>query len=154
MHLRKILVHLRNIFARFRKILESPVDLSFLAHKRRPKPAWPAIPRLPISGEFWRFPLVLARAHPGANSTLGNHPARFAPACLIAEVGAEPPDLVRWPSDRALEQIGDPGLKDLVNRNADRIFDPLGFEALVDSRHGKGGIGTEVDAQDFPDTAR
>ena len=30
------------------------------------------------------------------------------------------------------------GALDLVGRNTDRILDPLSFEALVDSRHGKG----------------
>ena len=31
----------------------------------------------------------------------------------------------------------------------DRILDPLGFEALVDARHGEGGISPEIDAQDL-----
>jgi hypothetical protein len=81
---------------------------------------------------------------------LGNHPARLGPACrLVGEIGVVPPDLVGRPSDRALEQIGNPVLQNLVRRQTDRIFDPLGFEALVDPRHGEGGIGAEVDAKDL-----
>ena len=47
------------------------------------------------------------------------------------------------------QQIADPVLKDLVGGQTDRILDPFGFEALVDSRHGEGSIGAEVDAQDL-----
>ena len=71
---------------------------------------------------------------------LGNHPARLGPACrLVGEIGVVPPDLVGRPSDRALEQVGNPVLQNLVRRQTDRIFDPLGFEA----------IGAEVDAKDL-----
>ena len=45
--------------------------------------------------------------------------------------------LVRGSSDRTLEQIADPILEDPVGRQADRIFDPLGFQELVDLRHGE-----------------
>jgi hypothetical protein len=37
-------------------------------------------------------------------------------------------------------------LQNLVRRQTDGIFDPLGFEALVDPRHGEGGIGAEAPA--------
>ena len=46
---------------------------------------------------------------------LGDHSARLRPACRpVGEIGVVPPDLVRRPSDWALEQIADPVLKDLV----------------------------------------
>ena len=69
---------------------------------------------------------------------LGNHPARLAPASgLIAEARMTLAHIVRGSSDRTLEQIADPVLEDPVGRQADRIFDPLGFQELVDLRHGE-----------------
>jgi hypothetical protein len=78
---------------------------------------------------------------------LGNHPARrLAPACgLIAEAGMTPAHMVRGSSDRTLEQIADPVLEDPVGRQADRIFDPLGFQELVDLRHGERCVSAEID---------
>ena len=59
---------------------------------------------------------------------LRNHPARLGPASgLIAEVRIKPAHLVWRPPNRTLEQIADPVLEDPVGRQADRIFDPLGF---------------------------
>src|SRR5262249_31817370 len=81
---------------------------------------------------------------------LGNHPARLAPASrLIGEIGMEPTHLVRWSSDRTLEQIADPVLEDPVGRQADRIFDPLGFQELVDLRHGERCVSAEIDTRDL-----
>ena len=69
---------------------------------------------------------------------LGNQPARLAPASgLIAEARMTLAHIVRGSSDRTLEQIADPVLEDPVGRQADRIFDPLGFQELVDLRHGE-----------------
>ena len=86
---------------------------------------------------------------------LGDHPARLGPASgLIGEVGIEPPHLVRRSSDRALEQIADPALQDLVGRQPDRVLDPLGFQELVDLRHGEGRVGPEIDARDLAPIAR
>ena len=80
---------------------------------------------------------------------LGNHPARLAPACrLVGEVRVVSPDFVWRPSDRTLEQVADPVLQDLVGGQPDRIFDPLSLQVLVDTRHGEGGIGPEIDAPD------
>jgi hypothetical protein len=68
---------------------------------------------------------------------LGNHAARLGPACrLVGEIGVVPPDPVRRSSDRALEQVADPVLQDLIGGQADRVFDPFSFQALVDARHG------------------
>src|SRR6266436_4996118 len=51
---------------------------------------------------------------------LGDYPARLAPACrLIGEVGVEPSHLVRRATDRALEQIPDPILENLIGWNTD-----------------------------------
>jgi hypothetical protein len=63
----------------------------------------------------------------------GDHPAQLGPACrLVGKIGVVPPDLVRRSSDRTLEQMADPRLENLVGRQADRIFDPLGLQELVD----------------------
>ena len=81
---------------------------------------------------------------------LGDHPARLGPASrLIAEVGIVSPHLIRRSSDRALEQIADPVLQDLIGGQADRVFDPFSFQALVHAGNGEGCIGPEIDAQDF-----
>ncbi len=82
---------------------------------------------------------------------LGNHPARrLAPACgLIAEAGMTPAHMVRGSSDRTLEQIADPVLEDPVGRQADRIFDPLGFQELVDLRHGERCVSAEIDTREL-----
>ena len=81
---------------------------------------------------------------------LGDHSARLAPACrLVGEIGMEPPDFIGRSSDRTLEQVANPTLQDLVGRQPDRVFDVLSLQVLVDARHGEGGIGTEIDAQDL-----
>src|SRR5262245_33113524 len=51
---------------------------------------------------------------------------------MIAEIGMEPADFIERSSDRTLEQVANPTLQDLVGRQPDRIFDPLGFQELVD----------------------
>jgi hypothetical protein len=64
---------------------------------------------------------------------LGDYPTRLRPASgLVAEIGIEPTHLVRWSPDRTLEQIADPVLQDPVGWKADRIFDPLRFQELID----------------------
>src|SRR6185369_806236 len=81
---------------------------------------------------------------------LGDYSARLGPASgLIGEAGVEPPHMVRGTPDRARQQIADPPLENLVGGNADRIFDPLGFQELVDPWHGKGRVSTEIEAQDL-----
>ena len=42
--------------------------------------------------------------------------------------------------------MGDPLLQDVIGRQPDRVFDPLGFEELVHIWVGEGGIAAEVDA--------
>src|SRR5215472_14284768 len=69
---------------------------------------------------------------------LGDNPPRLSPGSgLIAEIGMEPAHMVRRSSDWAREQIADPALQNLVGRQPDRVFDPLGFRELVDVRHGE-----------------
>src|SRR6266851_7873941 len=81
---------------------------------------------------------------------LGNHPARLAPASgLIAEVRRTPAHMVRRSSDRTLEQTADPVLEDPVGWQADRIFDPLGFQELVDLRHGESCVSAEIDTREL-----
>jgi hypothetical protein len=78
--------------------------------------------------EFARMPLHL-----------GDHPARLGPGCgPVAEIGMEPRDFIWRSSDRTLEQLADPALQHLVGRKPDRIFDPLGFQELVDLGHWEG----------------
>src|SRR5258708_37193531 len=80
----------------------------------------------------------------------GIHAAWFVPVCrLVGEIGVVPPHLVRRPPDRALEQVGDSVLQDLIGGQTERILDPLSFEALIDTRHGEGSIGPEKDSQDL-----
>src|SRR5262245_11388432 len=77
---------------------------------------------------------------------LGDDSARLCPASrLIGEIRIGTPRLVSWSPDRPREQIADPVLQNLVGWNADRIFDPLGFQELVDPRHGEGCIRPEID---------
>src|SRR5256884_5220907 len=67
----------------------------------------------------------------------GNDPARLRPACrLVGEIGVVPPDLVRRSSDRALEQIADPVLQDLIGGEPDPGFYFLCPPAPRDPRHG------------------
>jgi hypothetical protein len=81
---------------------------------------------------------------------LRNHLAQLGPAShLIGKIGVELSELVRRPRDRALEQIANPVLDDLVVWNADRMLDALGFQILVNTRHGEGRIGPEIDARDL-----
>ena len=54
----------------------------------------------------------------------------------------------------ALEQVADPVLQDPVSRKPDRIFDPFGFEVLVDIGIGKTGVGAEIQARDLAAIAR
>src|SRR6266487_1296406 len=61
----------------------------------------------------------------------------------------EPKHIVRWSSDCALEQVADPMLQDLVGRQADRIFDPLGFQELVNLRHGERCVSAEIDTREL-----
>ena len=57
--------------------------------------------------------------------------------------------MVRRTPDRALEQVTDPLLQKPVGGEADRVADPLGFQVLVDARHGEGRVGAEVEARDL-----
>src|SRR3954453_6302427 len=76
---------------------------------------------------------------------LGHDMARPVPAlCLIAEAGVVTPYLVRWSSDRSLQQISDLILQDLVGRQPDRVAGTLGFKKLVDLRIGKSCITSEI----------
>src|SRR5262249_4419876 len=77
----------------------------------------------------------------------GHNAARLAPAlCLIAETGEVASHLVRWPTDRTLEQVPDPALQYAVGRKPDRVADPLGFEKVVHLGTGKGCVAPEIEA--------
>src|SRR5665811_2448463 len=78
---------------------------------------------------------------------LGNHAARYLPALrLITEAGVVPSDLARRTANRALEQVADPLLKNLIGRQPDRVLVAFGLLELVDLRVRKGGIGAKVTA--------
>jgi hypothetical protein len=65
---------------------------------------------------------------------------------LIAEVGVVPSHLARRTTDRALEQVADLLLKNLIGRQPDRILELFVLQELVDLRVRKGGIGAKVTA--------
>ena len=46
-------------------------------------------------------------------------------------------------------KIADPVLEDPVGWQADRIFDPLGFQELVDLRHGERCVSAEIDTREL-----
>src|SRR6195256_2237080 len=54
----------------------------------------------------------------------------------------------------AFEQISDPVLQNPVARQTNRIFDPFGFEKLVDLGIGKAGVGSEINERDLAAVAR
>src|SRR3954454_24352207 len=71
--------------------------------------------------------------------------ARLGPAlCLIAEAGVITPYLVWWSPDRALQQMSDLILQDLVGRQPDRVAGILGFKKLVGLGIGESGIAPEI----------
>ena len=64
---------------------------------------------------------------------LGDYVSALAPALgLIAEAGVEPLHVVRRATDRSLEQIRDPLLKDLIGGQSDRILEAFGLQELAD----------------------
>jgi hypothetical protein len=76
---------------------------------------------------------------------LGHHAARCLPAlCLIAKVGVVPADLARRTTNRALEQILDLLLKNLIGRQPDRVVVVFGLQELIDLWICKGRIGAKV----------
>src|SRR5207253_1281327 len=85
----------------------------------------------------------------------GDYSARLGPACrLIGEIGMEPANLVRGSPDWPLEQIPDPPLQDGVFRQTYGVFDPFGFEELVDLWVCEAGIGSKIDARDLAPVTR
>src|SRR3954452_829920 len=76
---------------------------------------------------------------------LGHDVARLVPALrLIAEAGVTAPYLVGWSPDRALQQISDLILQDLVGRKPDRVAGTLGFEELVNLGIGEGCVTSKI----------
>jgi hypothetical protein len=81
---------------------------------------------------------------------LGNDAARPCPASrLIGEVCIGTPHFVRRSPYRSLQQMADPLLQDAVRRQSDRVFDPLGFEELVNVWIGEPRVRPEIDARDL-----
>src|SRR3954466_10449232 len=71
--------------------------------------------------------------------------ARLGPALrLIAEAGVVTSYFVRWSLDRALQQMSDLVLQDLVGRQADRVACTLSFEELVNLGIGESGIASKI----------
>jgi hypothetical protein len=68
---------------------------------------------------------------------------------LEGEACIGPAHVIRRAANGAVEQISDPFLQDAVGGQTDRIFDPLGFEELVDFRIRKAGVGAKIKARDF-----
>src|SRR5690242_21228387 len=76
---------------------------------------------------------------------LGHDVAWLVPALrLIAEAGVVASYLVRWSPDRALQQMSDLILQDLIGRQPDRVAGTLGFKKLVDLGIGEGCITPKI----------
>src|SRR5262249_9498736 len=81
---------------------------------------------------------------------LGDDAAALCPASgLISEICIGTPHFVRRPPNRARQKMANPLLQDAVRRQSDRVFDPLGFEELVNVWTSEGGVSTKVDARDL-----
>src|SRR5215213_2222713 len=86
---------------------------------------------------------------------LGHDVARLVPALrLVAEAGVVAPHLVRWSPDRALQQMSDLVLQDLVGRQADRVAGTLGFEKLVNLGIREGCVTSEIQMLHNPPVTR
>src|SRR3984893_14667881 len=82
---------------------------------------------------------------------LGDDPAGFCPSPgLIGEVGIGAPHFVRRPPNRARQQMADPFLQDAVRWQPYCVFDPLGFEKLINFGIGETRVGPEINARDLP----
>ena len=57
---------------------------------------------------------------------------------------------VRRPPNRARQQMADPFLQDAVRWQPYCVFDPLGFEKLINFGIGKTRVCPEINARDFP----
>ncbi len=66
---------------------------------------------------------------------------------MIAKAGMKNPDVVRWSSDGAGQQMCDLLLQDPVGWHADCVGVAFGFQELVDLGLGEGGIRPDVTAQ-------
>src|SRR4051812_7249604 len=62
----------------------------------------------------------------------------------VAQAGVITPHLVRRPPNRALQQMSDLVLQDLVGRKPDRVACTFGFKKLVDLGIGESGIAPEI----------
>ena len=81
---------------------------------------------------------------------LGNHPARLVPASgLIGEVRVRSAHVIGRATNRTLEQIADPLLKDAVRRKSNGVFDPFSPQIFVHLGIGEAGVGTKINARDF-----
>jgi len=81
---------------------------------------------------------------------LGNHPARLVPASgLIGEVRVRSAHVIGRATNRTLEQIADPLLKDAVRRKSNGVFDPFSLQIFVHLGIGEAGVGTKINARDF-----
>src|SRR4030081_2795967 len=69
---------------------------------------------------------------------------------LIGEVHIGAPHFVRRPPNRARQQMADPFLQDAVRRQPYCVFDPLGFEKLINFGLGETRVGPEINARDLP----
>jgi hypothetical protein len=83
---------------------------------------------------------------------LRDDPARLRPAFgLIGEIGAT---FVWRSSNRPREQMADLLLQHAVGGKPDRMFDPLGFEKLVNFGVSETRVGSEIDARYVAPIAR
>jgi hypothetical protein len=81
---------------------------------------------------------------------LGDDAARPRPGPrLIGKICIGTPHFVRRSPNRARQKMANPLLQDAICRQSDRVFDPLGFEELVNIWIGEGGVSPEINARDL-----
>jgi hypothetical protein len=78
---------------------------------------------------------------------LGDDPTWLRPGSgLISKVRVGTPHFVRRTADGAVEEIADPLLQDPVGGKPNGVFDPLGFEVLVNFRIREARVRPKIDA--------
>ena len=86
---------------------------------------------------------------------LGDDPARLRPASgLIGETCLGRPHFVRRPLNGARQKVADPLLQNAVRRQSDRIFDPRGFEEVVNGWIGEASVSPKINARDLATITR
>src|SRR5580700_3853335 len=80
-----------------------------------------------------------------------SHQALVSPSGspVIGEVRVRSAHVIGRATNRTLEQIADPLLKDAVRRKSNGVFDPFSLQIFVHLGIGEAGVGTKINARDF-----